>query len=695
MRSALRLHCTDADSSHIITNGLARYIDNVIYQKSYKMWRCQPPKNNTPLKQKMSQSSSIMKPTPNSTSQQSSTTTTTSSSSSREMGTDTKLVKFENETLSPKQSSYLYRTITNESTILRSHKKSRAPQPPISTTSCTTCTTTINIPSTDSLKFNSDQITYSLNPIIKPTSNVTLQSKLKQNVYEKKSSQLCRTCGLCFINLPTVDKTINSKTIQPIVSCSTETEITTMYTTMPTPTSVVDPTNYPQSIMSQSTSYTSTKQHSSSCLHQQSTHCWPIIKQSTLLKSSIKFNTNKSIYNQYTTYQLCNKLCLCIKYFFTLLCLLPICLYYWLCNRQKKIKKLHHHHHQQQQQYGHCHQHQHQHHRHFLFYFYVTIKLLYVINIFSQLYLMQIFLGVKSYFFGIYTLNDLIHGNVWSETGHFPRITYCDFEAKKLGKNYKYTLQCVLPLNLFLEKVYVFLWFWFVFVGCLTVYSLLKWLTRLTLTESRYNFISRFLQSWYDTHQHLGELDNVKLKLFVNNYLNLDGVFLLWLISINANDLIINELIIALWNLFEIRLSALKSSLSSSALSLTSSKVAMSTNHNIMYTSHPYDHILDTSNLLHNHHHQQQQHHHHHQCKSTDHSFTSIYPISQSTFNDHNDSTLRLNNVPLSYPQKFYSCCPVTKFSETIHLNNNNNNNNNNINIYHSTDTFESSDSIV
>ncbi|VDP59539.1 unnamed protein product [Schistosoma curassoni] len=32
---------------------------------------------------------------------------------------------------------------------------------------------------------------------------------------------------------------------------------------------------------------------------------------------------------------------------------------------------------------------------------------------------------------------DLIYGNIWSETGHFPRVTYCDFEAKKLGKNYK------------------------------------------------------------------------------------------------------------------------------------------------------------------------------------------------------------------------------------------------------------------
>lgn len=135
-----------------------------------------------------------------------------------------------------------------------------------------------------------------------------------------------------------------------------------------------------------------------------------------------------------TCYQLIYNLGLFLRCFLTLLCLLPSCLFHWLlCGNgvsgggggvggggggNQKIKRI---------QRSHS----------FLFYLYVTIKLLYLINIIGQIYLLKIFLGVKSYFFGIYVLKDLIYGNIWSETGHFPRVTYCDFEAKKLGKNYK------------------------------------------------------------------------------------------------------------------------------------------------------------------------------------------------------------------------------------------------------------------
>ncbi|VDP97860.1 unnamed protein product, partial [Trichobilharzia regenti] len=298
------------------------------------------------------------------------------------------------------------------------------------------------------------------------------------------------------------------------------------------------------------TSQTTANQTSTS--RSRKTSCWPCCSSSPgffklyqLSQRNTKQTTHHKPKLPYRTfhikkacYQFCYGLWLCLRCLLTLICLLPACSCHWLCGSQK-IKGF-------------------KRSRSFLFYLYVTVKLLYLVNIFAQLYLMKVFLGVKSYFFGIQVLRDLINGNVWSETGHFPRVTYCDFEAKKLGKNYKYTLQCVLPLNLFLEKVYIFLWFWIVFVGVLTFYSLLKWLSRLTIANSRITFVTKFLYSWNET-KALSELNPVTLKLFVHNYLNLDGVFLLWLISINAGDLIISDLIIALWNLFEARLLAIQS----------------------------------------------------------------------------------------------------------------------------------------
>ncbi|KAF7258810.1 hypothetical protein EG68_04485 [Paragonimus skrjabini miyazakii] len=163
---------------------------------------------------------------------------------------------------------------------------------------------------------------------------------------------------------------------------------------------------------------------------------------------------------------------------------------------------------------------------------------------------MRLFLGTDSYFFGFHVLRDLIYGKVWAQTGNFPRVTYCEFETKKTGKNYRYTLQCVLPLNLFLEKVYVFLWFWMIFVGLLTVYSLFKWLSRLSIPQSRYDFVHKFLIPWKFP---IGceQLDRQIFKMFVETYLDRNGVFILWLVSTSVNELVTGELISALWDLFK------------------------------------------------------------------------------------------------------------------------------------------------
>ncbi|VDK34997.1 unnamed protein product, partial [Dibothriocephalus latus] len=71
----------------------------------------------------------------------------------------------------------------------------------------------------------------------------------------------------------------------------------------------------------------------------------------------------------------------------------------------------------------------------FLVVLYFFVKVLYLINIIGQLVLMEKFIATNHAFYGIRVLLDLIQGTQWYTSGNFPRVTFCDFEAKKLGKN--------------------------------------------------------------------------------------------------------------------------------------------------------------------------------------------------------------------------------------------------------------------
>ncbi|CAH8629838.1 unnamed protein product [Heterobilharzia americana] len=152
----------------------------------------------------------------------------------------------------------------------------------------------------------------------------------------------------------------------------------------------------------------------------------------------------------------------------------------------------------------------------FLIVLYFFTKFLYLTNIIGQLFMMEKFVGRE-----------------WFHSGNFPRVTFCDFEAKKLGKNHKYTLQCVLPLNMFLEKIYIFLWFWHCMVGIVTLCSLIVWLYRMGSSKCRVKFIHK-----------------VATTKFVENYLRADGVFLIRLISINVGDLMAGDLTCELWHIY-------------------------------------------------------------------------------------------------------------------------------------------------
>uniref|UniRef100_F1L806 Innexin n=1 Tax=Ascaris suum TaxID=6253 RepID=F1L806_ASCSU len=184
---------------------------------------------------------------------------------------------------------------------------------------------------------------------------------------------------------------------------------------------------------------------------------------------------------------------------------------------------------------------------------YLFTKLLYVVNVVMQFVILNAFLGPQYTFWGAGILADIWNGKEWNESGHFPRVTMCDFNVRVLGNIHRWTVQCVLMINMFNEKIYIFLWWWFVLVGVLSVLSLLYYLIALTIATCQREFVSRYLRCMGAISEQWNVRDERHLNDFIKKFLRPDGVFLLRLIQINGGDLLVGEIVTALFNRYRAR----------------------------------------------------------------------------------------------------------------------------------------------
>ncbi|KAL3855097.1 hypothetical protein ACJMK2_014327 [Sinanodonta woodiana] len=183
----------------------------------------------------------------------------------------------------------------------------------------------------------------------------------------------------------------------------------------------------------------------------------------------------------------------------------------------------------------------------FLIGVYFMIKILYISNVIGQLFLLNAFLGIEYNIYGFQVIEELIEGKDWSASHRFPRVTLCDFQIRQFQNIHRYTVQCVLPINLFNEKIYIFLWFWFVFVSIFTVYSLVSWIWHMVFPAARMMYVRKFLKIM----DRIGTGPDKKLaNRFTMEYLRHDGVFTLRLIGKNSSDIVVAEIVAGLWDMY-------------------------------------------------------------------------------------------------------------------------------------------------
>ncbi|GAB6024554.1 hypothetical protein CHUAL_009707 [Chamberlinius hualienensis] len=108
-------------------------------------------------------------------------------------------------------------------------------------------------------------------------------------------------------------------------------------------------------------------------------------------------------------------------------------------------------------------------------YTYFLCEVLNLVNVIGQIFLTNIFLGGEFTTYGLEVIK-LSNTDQYNRTDSmikiFPRVTKCIFHRFGLsGSIEKHDILCVLPVNVINEKIFIFLWFWFLILALLSAFQ--------------------------------------------------------------------------------------------------------------------------------------------------------------------------------------------------------------------------------
>ena len=100
------------------------------------------------------------------------------------------------------------------------------------------------------------------------------------------------------------------------------------------------------------------------------------------------------------------------------------------------------------------------------------------VNVIGQIYLLDDFFGGQFRQYGPSVVTYIEKTAPWERADPmellFPKVTKCTFNKfGPSGSVQPYDALCILPLNVVNEKIFIFLWFWFVILAILTGFIIL------------------------------------------------------------------------------------------------------------------------------------------------------------------------------------------------------------------------------
>ena len=182
----------------------------------------------------------------------------------------------------------------------------------------------------------------------------------------------------------------------------------------------------------------------------------------------------------------------------------------------------------------------------YLVWLYLLCKVLYFGNILAQMFAMNRVLGSNYHLYGIEVLMSWFKSEDWRMPERFPRATMCDLKIRRLGNVQRYTVQCVLPINLFNEMIFLLVWWILAFLAAYTLYCSLWWVTHLFSRSEDQRFLVKHLQYRGIKAPEGRDLDE-DIKDFIKNHLRRDGVFVMRLIGINTDAVTVTDIVCTLF----------------------------------------------------------------------------------------------------------------------------------------------------
>lgn len=185
-----------------------------------------------------------------------------------------------------------------------------------------------------------------------------------------------------------------------------------------------------------------------------------------------------------------------------------------------------------------------------LFFSYMLVKVLYIVVLSIQLVILQVFLGNDPRFnvllHGARVIDTLLRNGTWHQNPIFPIKTVCTFEAEQQGNPLPYTLECIIPVNLYNDKFFALFTIAFPVLIALVVISTVRWFFDNSKVGRR-----AFVKAHLETPLALDSSSSRDLSLFAEEYLRRDGLFCLTLIKMNVGRDVVENVLETMWNQFQ------------------------------------------------------------------------------------------------------------------------------------------------